>query len=100
MGFIVTAGANGRKPPSPCQHLLLQPLPYTSFTRQQPSFRRRVTEPTGSMRVWLVFLLLLVGACPTPLRRPAETGHLEVEWGGPDRGKISAPATAEWCAPR
>jgi hypothetical protein len=52
------------------------------------------------MRVWLVFLLLLVGACPTPLRRPAEIGHLEVEWGGPDRGKISAPATAEWCAAR
>ncbi|HEV7366491.1 MAG TPA: hypothetical protein VGN76_11645 [Gemmatimonadales bacterium] len=32
--------------------------------------------------------------------RPAETGHLEATWSGPDGGKISAPASAEWCGAR
>jgi len=32
--------------------------------------------------------------------RAAEAGHLETKWSGPDGGKISAPASAEWCAAR
>ena len=30
-------------------------------------------------------------------RKPPAGGHLEATWTGPDQGKISAPATAEWC---
>jgi hypothetical protein len=33
-------------------------------------------------------------------QRPAQTGHLEADWSGSDRGKISAPASAEWCGAR
>jgi hypothetical protein len=33
-------------------------------------------------------------------QRPAQSGHLEATWIGPDQGKIAAPASAEWCPDR
>ena len=42
----------------------------------------------------VAFLLASCGWMP---QRPAEGGHLEAKWSGPDGGKISAPASAEWC---
>lgn len=35
-------------------------------------------------------------ACSRPAK-PAETARLSVEWTGSDTGKLSGPATAEWC---
>jgi hypothetical protein len=44
-------------------------------------------------------LLFLVGSCGVAPERRETAGRLEVQWTGSDRGKISGPATAEWCAP-
>jgi hypothetical protein len=33
-------------------------------------------------------------------QRPAEGGHLEAKWSGPEGGRISAPASAVWCGAR
>jgi hypothetical protein len=53
-----------------------------------------------AMSAGLMLLIFLLGGCRMTLHRPAETGHLEAEWSGSDRGKISAPASAEWCGAR
>ena len=42
-------------------------------------------------------LMFLLAGCGWIPHRPAEGGHLEANWSGPDGGKISAPASAEWC---
>lgn len=47
-----------------------------------------------------MLLVLMAGGCRTVPGRTERGGHLEVRWNGPGAGKISGPATAEWCAPR
>jgi hypothetical protein len=47
-----------------------------------------------------VALSVLLGGCGWLPQRPAQGGHLEATWSGPDQGKISAPASAEWCPDR
>lgn len=42
-------------------------------------------------------LLLWAGACGYSADSRTDVGHLEADWTGADTGKISAPATAEWC---
>jgi hypothetical protein len=42
----------------------------------------------------------VLGGCDWLPQRPAQGGHLEATWSGPDQGKISAPANAEWCPDR
>jgi hypothetical protein len=42
-------------------------------------------------------LLLWAGACHCSADSGIDLGHLEADWTGADTGKISAPATAEWC---
>jgi hypothetical protein len=54
-------------------------------------------ELAGYVGAGFWFLLLLAVGCRPLPHRPPETGHLEAEWSGADQGKISAPATAEWC---
>jgi hypothetical protein len=49
---------------------------------------------------WLVTFVLLLAGCRLMPQRPAEAGHLEAKWSGSDGGKISTPASAEWCAAR
>jgi hypothetical protein len=48
---------------------------------------------------------LILGAflglsCGGPVDEPTGTGHLEASWTGSDSGRLSAPATAEWCSER
>lgn len=47
-----------------------------------------------------VALSVLLGGCGWLPQRPAQGGRLEATWSGPDQGKISAPASAEWCPDR
>ena len=42
----------------------------------------------------------LAVACGGPEEEPTHTGHLEARWTGSDSGRLSAPATAEWCSER
>jgi len=44
--------------------------------------------------------LALLTACDMRETQQAQAGRLEAQWAGTDSGKISAPATAEWCAER
>lgn len=44
--------------------------------------------------------LSLLAACDPRESQQAQAGRLEAEWSGADSGKISAQATAEWCADR
>jgi len=44
--------------------------------------------------------LLLVAACDKSGSQRLQAGRLDARWTGPDSGKISAPAAAEWCADR
>lgn len=53
-----------------------------------------------SSRLGLALLLALAGACRAPAGVKTQAGHLEASWSGADTGKISAPATAEWCEPQ
>jgi hypothetical protein len=48
----------------------------------------------------LAFLLLLTAACDQQESLPSQAGRLEVQWTGADTGRISANASAEWCADR
>ncbi len=47
-----------------------------------------------------VLLLLLAASCRTTPENSDRRGHLEAQWAGSNPGKISGPATAEWCASR
>jgi hypothetical protein len=47
-----------------------------------------------------MILVFLLAGCRLMPQRTAEAGHLEAKWSGTDGGKISAPASAEWCAAR
>jgi hypothetical protein len=58
------------------------------------------TNPPTSSLPRLVILVFLLAGCRLVPHRPAESGHLEAKWSGSDGGKISAPASAEWCAAR
>jgi hypothetical protein len=52
-------------------------------------------------RLWgLAVLLTIGGACRPASDRTPRSGHLDASWTGSNRGEISAPATAEWCAIR
>lgn len=46
----------------------------------------------------LAVTLSLIGACRTQQGSGAQAGRLEARWVGADTGKLSAAATAEWCA--
>lgn len=46
-----------------------------------------------------LLLSLLVSCHPGP-DKSAKVGHLEVQWTGSHQGRITGPATAEWCADR
>ena len=48
----------------------------------------------------LACLVALTGACDTREIQQSPAGRLEAQWSGADSGKISAHATAEWCADR
>lgn len=49
---------------------------------------------------WFVLLLMLTGSCRhAPGNNPSRP-YLDVRWSGSEQGKISGPATAEWCSPR
>ena len=48
---------------------------------------------------WSTALLCLVVSCRVAPDKRDAAGRLEVQWTGSDRGQISGPATAEWCAP-
>jgi hypothetical protein len=50
--------------------------------------------------VALALGLTLLTACDARESQHAQAGRLEAEWAGADSGKISTPATAEWCAER
>ena len=43
-------------------------------------------------------LLCLAAACRQPATGGSDPGHVEVQWNGSARGKISGAAVAEWCA--
>jgi hypothetical protein len=47
-----------------------------------------------------MILVFLLAGCRSTTQRPAAAGHLEAKWSGTDGGKLSAPASAEWCAAR
>lgn len=49
---------------------------------------------------WSGLLLFLVASCRTGPGNSQKEGHLEAQWTGLGHGKISGPATAEWCAAR
>jgi hypothetical protein len=49
---------------------------------------------------WSTLFLFLAGSCRTPPRDDYKGGHLEAQWSGPARGRISGPAAAEWCSSR
>ncbi len=100
MGFIVTAGVNGRKPHSHRQR----------FTAFHPSSTTLPAQPNNLPAVWaaqtrpvrgaLVGLLLpafLAVACRESPRSPGSVGQLQVRWNGPRGGSISGTATAGWC---
>jgi hypothetical protein len=40
----------------------------------------------------------MTSACQRAPASPRSTGQLDIEWTGSDRGKLSGPAIAEWCA--
>jgi hypothetical protein len=44
--------------------------------------------------------LLLTAACDQSGSQQLQAGRLEAHWTGADTGKISAPASAEWCEDR
>lgn len=48
----------------------------------------------------LAFVLSLTAACDTREAQQSQAGRLEAQWTGADSGRISAHATAEWCADR
>ena len=48
----------------------------------------------------LAFVLSLTAACDKRESLQSQAGRLEAHWTGADSGKISARATAEWCADR
>jgi hypothetical protein len=47
-----------------------------------------------------LLLVCLVSACRAGSARTRSDPHLEIHWNGSGRGKLSAPASAEWCAAR
>jgi hypothetical protein len=49
---------------------------------------------------WSALLLFLAASCRTPPEDGERGGRLEAQWSGPARGRISGPATAEWCSSR
>jgi hypothetical protein len=51
-------------------------------------------------RSGFVLVLSLMVACGEWESQASQPGRLEARWTGADSGKISAPATAEWCAER
>lgn len=67
--------------------------------RPPQSFPHDNDVPTGSLRR-LVILVSLLAGCRLIPHRPPDGGHLQATWSGPDGGKISSPASAEWCAAR
>jgi hypothetical protein len=52
-----------------------------------------------SSRVVMLAAVLLV-ACHAEAKRRSSEGNLEIRWSGREHGRISALATAGWCAPR
>ncbi len=48
----------------------------------------------------LVVALMLLTACDEAGSQRLQAGRLDARWTGADSGKISAPASAEWCADR
>jgi hypothetical protein len=52
-----------------------------------------------SSRVAMLAAVLLV-ACHAESKRGSSEGNLEIRWSGREHGRISALATAGWCAPR
>jgi hypothetical protein len=44
--------------------------------------------------------LFLAASCRTPPEGGEKGGHLEAQWSGPARGRISGRAAAEWCSSR
>jgi hypothetical protein len=50
--------------------------------------------------VLLFSLFLLTEGCRAAPDRTPDAGHLEVEWTGSVRSRISGPATAQWCGLR
>ena len=44
-----------------------------------------------------VGLVLLLAGCTGVERADAGPGRLEMEWSGQNKGRLAAPATAEWC---
>jgi hypothetical protein len=42
----------------------------------------------------------LLSGCRRDFGRSSGSGHLDARWTGKEEGRISAPATAEWCAIR
>jgi hypothetical protein len=84
-------------------NLLVTSLSYRSRTPtifSSPPLAINRGSALSVMNVWLLFLLLVLGACRKPHGGSSEAGHLKAEWIGADRGRISAPATAEWCGER
>jgi hypothetical protein len=47
-----------------------------------------------------VLLLWLLGACQSGTGQPGGGGNLQVRWSGREPGRLSARATAGWCAAR
>lgn len=47
-----------------------------------------------------MLLISLGAACRPAARGTTDSGRLDLEWTGSDPGRISGPATAEWCATR
>lgn len=49
------------------------------------------------MRVPFLVVAMLGALACSGTEKPVEPARLSVEWTGSDTGKLSAPATAEWC---
>jgi hypothetical protein len=49
---------------------------------------------------WSIPLLVLAISCRIAPENSGKRQYLDVRWTGAGRGKITGPATAEWCSPR